>query len=163
HLTDHGGWRREQWVARASMETGTPAVGRRGGGGDRGVALSSRGEEVGQERTSPLLPHQPELAPGTPREPRGECPPHFGHHDQDGRAGRVPTGSALLPGRAQGLAKGHGGDESTEGHLPRRVELHYSSKPAKVRQLFHDGYLLATYGVDYDQTPAEDFATGMIT
>ena len=28
HLTDHGGRWREQWIARASMETGTPAVGR---------------------------------------------------------------------------------------------------------------------------------------
>src|SRR5215813_9778246 len=25
-LADHGGWRGEEWVARASVETGTPAV-----------------------------------------------------------------------------------------------------------------------------------------
>ena len=67
---DHGRWRRQQRFASPSVEARITETGRRDRTADLRLSLSAGNQQVEQDRASPVLLHQPELAWPTPDQPR---------------------------------------------------------------------------------------------
>src|SRR5438105_9446743 len=61
-VADHRRWRRQQWLARAAVETRIAEAGQRTRPRHRGQPPAARHQQVEQNRAPPLLLHQPELA-----------------------------------------------------------------------------------------------------
>ena len=67
---DHRGWRGQQRLPGASVETRTAAAGQRDRHRHQGPPFPARHQQVEQDRASPVLIHQPELAGSTAGEYR---------------------------------------------------------------------------------------------
>src|SRR6202011_5599576 len=67
-IADHRRWRRQQRLAGTAVETRTAEAGQRTRPRHRGQPPAARHQQVEQDRTPPLLLHQPELARQTTRQ-----------------------------------------------------------------------------------------------
>src|SRR5260370_367087 len=76
-------WRRQQRVSSALVESGTADAGRRDGARHRGEPLSSRNQQMEQDRTSAVLLHQQELARATAHKSEGDREPDCWNHNAE--------------------------------------------------------------------------------
>lgn len=77
--------RRQQWLARASVENRITGSGRRTGHADPRLPLAARNEQMEQDRAQAILLHNDELAGTSTHQPRSDRQSHQGY-PQPGRA-----------------------------------------------------------------------------
>ena len=83
-VVDHGGRRRQQQSSLATVESVAARVGGRVGDEVVRLSLSTRHEQMEQDRTSPVQLHHQELARPPPGQPRSDCQPDCQHYNATG-------------------------------------------------------------------------------
>lgn len=128
HLDDHRRRRRQQRLARASVEGRAAEVRRRVRADHRRAAPAAGHQQMEQDRAPALLAHHAERArPAVGRLPnhrRADRRDHLDHRPH--RALR--TRRDYPPGRHQGLRRRYGRTPHHPRPLPRRMELHNQAK-----------------------------------
>ncbi len=118
-------WELQQRVARAAVEVGVAAPGRRDRPGDQRAPLPARDEQVEQDRASAVLLHHPELARPAPGQRRRDPESDRRHDHRDRPDRRELPGHQHVSDQAQGVRRRDGDDPASAGRVPRRVELHH--------------------------------------
>src|SRR6266571_293799 len=135
---DHRGWRRQQRLVGAAVETRTPESGQRARPRHRGQPPAAWHQQVEQNRAPPLLFHQPELARQAPRQLSGHRRADLGHHHQNRSHRALRTRHRTIPQRDCRIRRRDGRHQHQTCRLPRRVELHHLTKysSSKLRVYF---------------------------
>src|SRR5215831_19035793 len=118
------------------VEGGTAKTCRRDWSPDHSVPLSSRNQQVEQDRASPVLVHQSELARSTAAESRSCRQSDRQHENEAGTQGASQVGYQPISLRTQGDQRGTGGDLAQTGEVSRRMELQDPSQCNLMERLF---------------------------
>ena len=130
-VADHGRRGRLQREPMPVVEGGVAGVGRRDRAADLGVPLPAGDEQVEQDRAPDVLPHHGELAGPPAGEPGGGGEPDRSHDDEDRVGDPIGVGRGQLPDGSRGQRRADGGPVHQAGQVPRRVELHHSSRGSR--------------------------------
>src|SRR5215469_15792411 len=118
------------------MEGGTAKTCRRDRSPDHRVPLSSRNQQVDQDRASPVLVHQSELARSTAAESRSCRQSDRQHENEAGTQGASQVRHQPISLWSQGDRGGTGGGLAQTGEVSRRMELQHPSQCAIMEHLF---------------------------
>src|SRR6516162_3300463 len=104
------------------MEGGTAKTGRRDRSPDHSVPLSPRNQQVEQDRASPVLVHQPELARSTAAESRSYRQSDRQHENKARTQGASQVRHQPISFRSQSDRQGTGDGLAQTGKVSRRME-----------------------------------------
>src|SRR5215471_16587261 len=110
------------------MEGGTAKTCRRNRPPDHRVPLSPRNQQVEQDRASPVLVHQSELARSTAAESRSYRQSDCKHENKAGTEGASQVRHQPISLWSQGDRRGTVGGLAQTGKVSRRMELQYPSQ-----------------------------------
>src|SRR5215471_9647231 len=110
------------------MEGGTAKTCRRDGSSDYGVPLSSRNQQVEQDRASTVLVHQSELARSAAAESRSYRQSDRQHENKAGTQGASQVRQQPISFWSQSDRRGTSGGPAQTGEVSWRMELQHPSR-----------------------------------